>query len=87
MVGDKALDNDPLPKPLRDLLDQCGDLTAAQRAQVKSLLCEYRDIFSCDGEIGHCPLVQHSIGQPPADQAGTEETGLPPAGQSGRLHQ
>ena len=63
-VGSDECPVDPetqLPKPLADLLNQCDQLNSKQREQVRQLLMQYKDIFSCQGEIGHCKLVEHSI--------------------------
>ena len=52
---------DELPRPLLNLLEQCDGLTSEQQSTVRKLLLEFRDIFSCHGEIGHCKSVQHDI--------------------------
>lgn len=53
---------DKLPEPLEKIAASCAEeLTAQQRAQVRALLQEFQDIFSINGEIGNCTLVEHDI--------------------------
>lgn len=60
-----ACERDPpadLPAPLEKLLKSTdGNLDDAQRPQVRELLREFQDVFSCNGEIGHRTLVEHEI--------------------------
>lgn len=62
-----------LPQPLLDLVARCGaDLTPDQRRALLDVVTDYKDIFSCQGEIGHCELVEHTVDTgetPPIKQA------------------
>lgn len=64
-AGPQQTDGTPqpgiLPLPLEKLLDTCEELTDGQRGQVRDVLLEFQDVFSCSGEIGHCTLVEHMI--------------------------
>jgi len=63
MAGDAgATPAAELPQPLQELLADCSaNLTEQESSQVRLLLIEFQDVFSCGGEIGHCTIVEHDI--------------------------
>ena len=50
-----------LPEALETLLADCTELTTTQQQKAREVISEFQATFSCYGEIGNCPLVEHHI--------------------------
>ena len=61
VLPDQATVEEEFPSGLQHLVDSAEVDTEEQREKLRSLLCEYRDVFSLNGEIGCTDVIEHGI--------------------------